>query len=504
MFSYNKKYREEFSMANSNLAVRFSEEIYASRSEVAKELRTNLVDGIWNNIVTYRSSFVSNLDIYDVSKNAYYIVNTSLIVRKNNDLAIKLSRLLSKTSAWVNNKIERITVNNEMKKAELIAVAKSLNIIINDVAVDNIINHRPVDRMYAPVSNYYDALEYLEKNSMDDINEDTIATYYGILNGEAELLSFYREGEYKSNERSAARAVIGKEYSGVPAINIESLMDDLIDFINNSSSSSPVKISAIFYMMDYIKPFEKYNELMSILLIKLMLAKYDVDRHAAIIPLELLLVDDQERVKLMLKEVQKTRDLTYINNLTNDLVSKEIQLVLDSIARSQVDEARDAFYGADDKEAIKKELGIELEEKPYEKVVEEVPPEPVKEVKVERQVVQPQLKSQPKPREAKELKVDEEAPKINYVNVVKPNDEKSLNLMEEDLLESDPLLRPAQAHFYVRHCTLGKFYTIQQFKKAEGCVYETARTSMDNLAKRGYYKREQVKNKFVYTPIKRD
>ena len=125
-------------MANSNLAIRFSEEIYASRSEVARELRTNLVDGIWNNIVTYRSSFVSNLDIYDVSKNAYYMVNTSLIVRKNNDLAIKLSRLLSKTSAWINNKIERITVSNEMKKAELIAVAKSLNIIINDVAVDNI------------------------------------------------------------------------------------------------------------------------------------------------------------------------------------------------------------------------------------------------------------------------------------------------------------------------------------------------------------------------------
>jgi predicted transcriptional regulator len=48
---------------------------------------------------------------------------------------------------------------------------------------------------------------------------------------------------------------------------------------------------------------------------------------------------------------------------------------------------------------------------------------------------------------------------------------------------------------------MGKFYTIQQFKKAEGVVYETARTSMDNLAKRGYYRREQVKNKFVYTPI---
>ena len=65
------------------------------------------------------------------------------------------------------------------------------------------------------------------------------------------------------------------------------------------------------------------------------------------------------------------------------------------------------------------------------------------------------------------------------------------------------MLRKTQAHFYARHCSLGKYYTIQQFKKMEKVVYETARTSMDMLAKLGYYKKEQIKNKFVYTPIER-
>ena len=73
-----------------------------------------------------------------------------------------------------------------------------------------------------------------------------------------------------------------------------------------------------------------------------------------------------------------------------------------------------------------------------------------------------------------------------------------------DLLEMDPMLKKSQAHFYVHHCTQGRYYTIQQFVKFEGCVYETGRTSMDDLAKLGYYRRDQIKNKFVYTPINKE
>ncbi len=70
------------------------------------------------------------------------------------------------------------------------------------------------------------------------------------------------------------------------------------------------------------------------------------------------------------------------------------------------------------------------------------------------------------------------------------------------LLETNPLLRKKQALFYASHCTIGRFYTIQDFKKAARCAYETARTSMDGLAELGFYEKKQIKNKFVYTPIK--
>ena len=36
------------------------------------------------------------------------------------------------------------------------------------------------------------------------------------------------------------------------------------------------------------------------------------------------------------------------------------------------------------------------------------------------------------------------------------------------------------------------------------CAYETARTSMDHLAELLYYRKEKIKNKYVYIPVERE
>ena len=82
-------------------------------------------------------------------------------------------------------------------------------------------------------------------------------------------------------------------------------------------------------------------------------------------------------------------------------------------------------------------------------------------------------------------------------------DEKDIALIAENLLELYPSLKVNQAKFYASHCTIGKYYSIAQYKKETGVAYETARTSMDNLVNLGFYKKEQIKNKFVYTPVVR-
>jgi len=173
--------------------------------------------------------------------------------------------------------------------------------------------------------------------------------------------------------------------------------------------------------------------------------------------------------------VQKTRDVTYI---VKEFLN-QIDLGIKSCANEIVNSARDQIY--QEQEAMAQEILVENNVQPAHQVV--VEPEPV---------VQPVF--QPKKEEPK-VSLEKEQPK----EVVS---EKELNSKASELLETDPFLRKAQAHFYVRHCEPGHFYTIEQFRKAEGCVYETARTSMDGLADRGYYRREKVNNKkFVYTPI---
>ena len=46
-------------------------------------------------------------------------------------------------------------------------------------------------------------------------------------------------------------------------------------------------------------------------------------------------------------------------------------------------------------------------------------------------------------------------------------------------------------------------YTISQYKKCLNCAYETARTSMDGLVYLGFYSKEPLKNKYIYTPVKK-
>ena len=119
-------------------------------------------------------------------------------------------------------------------------------------------------------------------------------------------------------------------------------------------------------------------------------------------------------------------------------------------------------------------------------------PEPVRE--------QPKVEVKPVAEEKKEEPAQEQI----AVSYIPPAiDEKQALRLEQHLLELDPSLRKHEAKFYARHCTLGKSYTIAQYKRMIGCVYETARTAMDHLVELGYYRKDSSNKKFIYTPIPR-
>lgn len=186
-----------------------------------------------------------------------------------------------------------------------------------------------------------------------------------------------------------------------------------------------------------------------------------------------------ENFRKIFLEVQKTNDLTYALVAIIDVMMNEVQSFLDLVTQVKM-------------KAVKKEYRALENDLPSSKpIVSEKPVEKPVEKKVEQVV-----KASPVVQEAKpELVVVPQPATLPM--------EEDVKSVVKNLLESNPLLRPKQAEFYARHRTLGKYYTIAMFKKEMDVVYETARTSMDNLAQLGYYRRENVKNKFVYTPIKK-
>ena len=481
-------------MAAINFGEHFSVDKYATREDVSNELELSNIDGIWrSDIQAYRDRFKEVTPLLDISGAPYNLFLTTLLHDREVLLNNKLEKLFEEASKLPLSSPSEYSARYKMRKVQLRRASKILNIASNEVALDNVINNQPLDPSCRPLKNYYSALRYFESNYRENPSEDLLGIYLSMLRGEDELTSFYRMGDYQdSTSAKAYRAMINREYNGMPAKYIEDMMNNLFAFLDDYHFTLGAKIAAVIYMFDYIKPFSDNNELVSLFLVKHLLKDTVASRFVNLIPLEGILVNEPNRLKMLFKEVQKSRDLTYILDFVLDNLTKSIQEVIDTIVRLEVKLGEKELYMGTDEKKIEEEFGTPAKRVTIytEKTEEDEVKEAVKEEKfIER--------SKPQPRKVVEPTIEPKLPKE------KAQDERALNRLAKDLPEEDPYLSPKQAHFYVRHNTVGKFYTIQQFKKFEGVVYETARTSMDNLAKRGYYRREQVKNKFVYTPIER-
>ena len=57
---------------NKNLGERFSNDQYLTYNQVAFELKTTLIDGIWRKVIEYREKFTYPLTIRTVDKKSFY------------------------------------------------------------------------------------------------------------------------------------------------------------------------------------------------------------------------------------------------------------------------------------------------------------------------------------------------------------------------------------------------------------------------------------------------
>ena len=456
-------------MANQDLNQRYTIEKYFSKQEVSRALGTNLIEPFWREINEFRRKFAIELPIFDASYVKYYLTYIDSVQGKTAQANDRVSAFVSSISKISNGSISEFTFVRDMLFTELKSVARMNNLDVSDITLSNIIQRLPVEPQYKILERYFECLQALRKDVFDNIDDSFLAKYYALLRGEEELTCFYREDDI---ETAASKSLIDRDYDqGIPSHLIDELMSALLEYVNNFDISLVTRLSAIFFMFNYVKPFDLYNMELATLLAKRVLASTSIDSSCVFVPLETIL-NDQSFFGDVSKEVKRTHDFTYAFLKGADLINNSFDLAINKLSEVHITSI--------DNEVISEEKPIKPEFSPKQPIEVKKPAKVLTKDQIQRNI------------ESK-----------TAVETVKLSD-KELKAKMNDLLEQDPFLKKNQAYFYVRHCTPGRYYSIQQFVKEIGCVYETGRTSMDNLAKLGYYRREQIKNKFVYTPINKE
>ncbi len=460
-------------MANEELCIRFSDYTYATKQEVSKALGISMVDDIWNRILQYRSTFYRRLSLRNIEKSPYLVTLTPTIGNRLIALERKFNKFILKYAKSTDSEeAKKLTEDHYIRI--LYWVAKKYNLSVDEPFLQSIIRHDV--STIAPdailLIKYYEALEYVRDHYVDPIDETYIRKLYQILLEDNNDETIYRTNEFQDN---SSKMIIGRIYNSAPSERISSMMNNLFDYIVHDEDVPFVKAVATYFFIYQVKPFDFFSEEIGVLLLKSILGHNDFDEVAAVLDFEQILSDNEEQVNKIINEVKKTNDLTYLLTYFLDLGETIANELLDLLQNVNVTSIRNEYYDSNPS------VEVHTKYTPRENIVKDLNG-PVSE---------------------------EAAGQIDFeVSVALPTlpiglEERDAVKIEEHLVEIYPTLKRGQAYFYARHCTIGKYYTIAQYKRLLGCAYETARTSMDNLVELGFYRKEKLNNKFIYTPVAR-
>ena len=490
-------------MASNELAIRFTEETYATKAEVSRELRMSLIDNIWSNILKYRATYYRYLTLKSIDKNQLMVCYCQSVHNNINGMDSKLLRYLGDYMRLNRSNGDLSHFEDSCLIRCLHYVSRKNQLNMSDIQLRSLIQGDMKDLSLDKriLKRYLDSLRFIKDNFSRSIDVDFLAELYSVFTENPELTSFYRNVDDNNPNN---RVLIDRVYSSAPVYLIEGLMNSLFSFISTTSLSSVVKAIITYYFIIYIRPFPKDNEEIALLMMKAVLSNGSLSEFGSVIPLENLLVLNQDSVYKVCVEVQKTNDLTYFINFILKAMDGAMEDVANIKANQVSDILRKDFYRPDPVEAAPQAQPQPVVEQPK-PVVEESRPIPQPKPVVEEPKPVPTPAPTPKPQPQPAPKVVAPTPvshELAFSQIPQALDEKAASRLEEHLLEMDPSLKKGEAYFYARHCTMHMNYTIAQYKKALGCAYETARTSMEHLVELHYYRKDQVKNKFVYTPIK--
>lgn len=470
-----------------NNGYRFTNEMYATKREVQQKLNITMVDKFWNEILEFRSQFNKNLGIKSIDGISFSICYAPSISEKLTTEERKIMKIFSNYL-----RIDSSLVKDLSFKAAALEILQSVsnslrlnvsNDQIKQIVNDNISTISPENMI---LQKYYFLLKELYSlksvSSLENIENylDEICSTLLIKNEETN--SYYRDRPISNNSFVYTSNV----YEESPVKMIEPLMNELFGFLKTSNQSYLVKAIVALFYINYLKPFESYNELISALIAKYIIINSDFDGVGSLLNFEKILLKDEKYVSSS-EETKKTKDLTYYLNIIIEKLDLNLDDLIDHMIVSKSTEIKQEYIKPDENNSVEL-TSEELKETPLHEEIQEEPL--VEEVRIE--------------------KPNTESSELNFIrnaaisNLTYGFNEEEAKQVERYIIETNPNITKAQAYFYARHCSIGKYYTISQFKKEIGCAYETARTSMDKLVSEGYYSKEGYKNKFLYTPIKRN
>ena len=476
-------------MANNDFAYRFTDERYVTKTELPKLLGSSLIEPFWIQIENYRKANAKRLALRSLTQIPFFVTMTPTIAHKVSQFQQKLENF--KSSYLSLSEAPRVQERvAQFAKYEILSAINSIEKTqAGDLSIKAMLNgtYRESNFLHQPLLGYRDALKKFEDRYLAPITEDLLAEIYAEILGQQELVSFYRNSDPRN---IYSVATVNRDYEWAPYGDIPGLMENLFSFIANDTCDYLVKAIMVFYYMVYVKPFDAHNEAVACLLAKYVLSQGGMEAAAALLPIEGILRPGNERYRTLKVEAQRQSDITYIVLFAIDYLSGQIDLI-----NAEIKKATSEIFQAEKNRVTKNDL----------------PKEPERPVEVTPEVEKPEMKEvvvEPKAQPA--APIESPTPKVERIitgeSAIKiPENkmsDKEIREYARYILETNPNIRKQQAFFYASHATLGRYYTIQDYKKATKCAYETARTSMDNLAAQGFYKKLQLKNKFVYTPIK--
>lgn len=546
-------------MASGDIVTNYTDKEYLSKSELVVALRTSLIDPFWIQIEKYRRSNAIYLDLTSFSQIPFSLTLTPTISKKINDVANqKLTFLGNEYASLEHQTILKAQSERELLFSSLKAINDIEKLGLSDNAIKAVIsgvneNENPNEKV---LSNYLEALDYLISHREEALDENYLAGLWGKLIGESELTEFYRSTD-SVNQFSVIQ--VNRDYFESPSEDIELHMEKLFSFMAGNSANGFQKSLATLYFVYYVKPFAHHNEAIASLFAKAILLKEHYGVACLYLPLEEILKPNFPKASQTFLNVQRDNDLTYFVLNSLDFISRSIDASVEIISKGKakmMEEEKDVVYPSDLGNPINEEKAEEVHqeqltldtsfaqkdeevaepivgkpvietpkietpivetakvETPVETVIE--PPKPVEtsqpiETPTNVEPPKPLVTEVPKPI-VEPAKPTQVVPKVISPTTAKENrvaynkkehlySDKEMREYAKYLLETHPNLKKHQAYFYSCHATIGRFYTIQDYKRYAKCVYETARTSMDALVSEGFYQKLQIKNKFVYTPV---